>query len=158
LFDSDNQPLLAQNLSELPLPPSEEMTSVVEDENQPQAQDLKSDFLREIEVLYDSASAEGMSYNVAFQGLKALKKANKSNDKINFFVTIYQSTMKQHKRRGQILVNPAALQRRSGASRSRKAQERGRPRKGDGRVMKRSKIKRNLAAAVAANTANASSH
>jgi hypothetical protein len=77
LFDSDNQPLLAQNMSELPLPTSEEMTSVVEDENQPQAQDLKSDFLREIEVLYDSASAEGMSYNVAFQGLQALKKANK---------------------------------------------------------------------------------
>jgi len=144
-------------MSELPLPTSEEMTSVVEDENQPQAQDLKSDFLREIEVLYDSASAEGMSYNVAFQGLKALKKANKSNDKINFFVTMYQSTMKQHKRRGQILVNPAALHRRSGASRSRKAQDRGRPRKGDGRVTKR-KVKRNLAAAVAANTANASSH
>lgn len=159
IFDEDNAPLLAEDpqmaIIQLPCLTTPEPTTSIENLS---AHSLRDEYLHEFEKLLDGALAEGMSQSVASQGLKAIKKASKSGNKVNFFVTIYQSTMRQHKRRGQIAVNPAALQRRAGPSRSRKAQDRGRPRRIEGRVVKRAKAIRNLAAAVAANRANAISH
>lgn len=126
-----------------------------EDSPSEQAVELRADILREFESLLDGAIDQGMSYSVAKKGLQALTKANKLNDRVNWFVSVYQQSTKQHKRRGRILVNPAAIQRRAGISRSRQAQHRGRPRNG---ITKRNKTPRNLAAAVAANRSNASSH
>jgi len=155
VFDSCNEPLLCEAIKDDIV---QKLGDEEVEEAEGRAEDLREDYIKEFNNIFDEALQQGLTHKVALKGLKAMTKARKANDKVAWFVDLYQNAFKQHKRRGQIHVNPAAVQRRVGPSRSRKAQDRGRPRTIVGRIVKRAKVQHNLAAAVRANRANAIPH
>lgn len=123
----------------------------------PTAASLKREWLLSYEKLIDKALALNCNYEVGLKSIAANNKVYSSNNPVSGLVAMYQGVNRLVRKRSKIHVQPSAVQRRAGASRSTRAQKSGRPRQQEGGVVKK-KRKRNLATAVRANKANAISH